>query len=150
MLGLESGQFAIFSVDPERASRTVGRMQRLTGLILGLVLSACSAESGEVLDRPREVAVDQLEARLAAMACVGNVENWERRYALWDDQGRLPRALVLFQLRRVPPGESGWRIRHWGRQGVPIIDDSPGDIAIGRYDPSTLHLSIEYCGPNHF
>jgi hypothetical protein len=99
---------------------------------------------------PNRSSVDQLEQRLAISEFVGDIRQWDRRYAVGKDGALVSQDHLLeFYLTRLPSQRSGsLKLVPWSKMLDDIAND--GDLAVldGTLDMKTGVISLKACGPN--
>lgn len=100
--------------------------------------------------RPPVDLVNQVEAKLLAEECVGDLNCWERLYSYGFDSRRrsVDTSVVAFMFREA--GVHGFRSAR--RITEPLtwvnLDDRAYNLVHGRYLIREQTLEIEYCGPS--
>jgi len=87
--------------------------------------------------------VDQIERRLAANACIGSLDLWQRDYWFRPTDP----SFIDFVLREA--GVHGFKAeRTIHAHGQFAVDDRAFKFASGRYDVRSARLTVEFCGEN--
>lgn len=121
-----------------------------------LALSACS--KGTFPRTPQSRTVDEIEAKLSKVPCIGSMSRWERHYSFaskpflgglfgwrtrWYDYNK-----VAIRYRQAGFEEfKARRIFHHGDEPLGI-DDREYDVAFGHYELPTRTAFMWACGPN--
>ena len=124
-----------------------------------LLLSGCS--DGLWPQAPDAAVIDQIEAKLAKVRCVGPMNKWERHYSFASTQSLLAQVVSFGQQRRwfdyrkikidyYQAGRYGFQSRRILFKGAEPsgIDDRQFDLVFGDYDIPTHTTVIWACGPN--
>jgi hypothetical protein len=124
------------------------------------MLSACGA-SGPLPRTPDARMVDEIEAKLAKVPCIGPMSRWERHYSFSSDPSDLTAILTFggwwrwfdYNSIDISYRQAGFeefrsrRILYHGWEPVGI-DDRNFKLVLGHYDVPTRKAYIWACGPN--
>jgi hypothetical protein len=121
--------------------------------MLALNLTACGGPTGVIPRAPRSRVADDIEAKLAKVPCVGQIDRWERHYSFASKLGS--RRFREYDYRHVLIAfyQAGFeefrsrRVFHHGAEPV-RLDDRAYNLVFGDYDIPTHTVSIWTCGPN--
>ncbi|WP_404710313.1 hypothetical protein [Sphingomonas sp. MMS24-J13] len=102
----------------------------------------------EAYPKPPDALLDQVELKLQAIPCIGNLSRWKRLYTYGLPTRKVDESQIDFKLMLA--GRLGIKS---GRQtdfpgSTRSIDDTPIKMAMGSFNRKTGKVTLEFCASN--